>query len=74
MIHFKHKKNRVMSHVVDGYDFATDRHQQEFVLSRIPTGKGGRGGKERGERKKVRNGEKEEGQGMGLRESVCEDN
>ncbi len=34
-----------MSHVVDGYDFATDRHQQEFVLSRIPTGKGG---KERG--------------------------
>ena len=40
MIHFKYKKNRVMSHVVDGYDMPAGRHSHDFVLTRIPRGMG----------------------------------
>lgn len=36
MIHFKYKKHRVMSHVVDGYDMPAGRHSHDFVLTRIP--------------------------------------
>ena len=36
MIHFKYKKNRVISHVVDGYDITTTKHSQDYVLTRIP--------------------------------------
>ncbi len=42
MIHFKYKKNRGMMHVMDGYDFATERHQQDFLLTRIPAGTRGK--------------------------------
>ena len=36
MIHFKYKRNRVITHVVDGYDITTTKHPQDFVLTRIP--------------------------------------
>lgn len=38
MIHFKHKKHRILSHTIDGFDFPTSAtRQHDNSLSRIPS-------------------------------------